>query len=300
MHRRLGHIDNNKMIRSFNLYNGVPFKHWNGSVKAFRDFIAGKTCRQFCKSRDADHEMKHALDHLYSGVVGPNRVRSFSHLIRIFRHTDWWIQWIIILFNSKIARVKCIMHFWRWLKNWKSYLSAKSRILSWGVEKMIRWLLSDGAGEYICISLREWLQEEWIIDEIMTFYFPESNGSAERLSRTLLDMARTMIMCLHRKYRNRYWAEVINCAKYSRNRLHSRSCRDGMTPHEAVHGTRPAFSHVCVFGCRAFVHVPKGKRLGKFAPRTEERVFIGNDRGNLYRVIDPKAGTVTILKIWSS
>jgi hypothetical protein len=33
-----------------------------------------------------------------------------------------------------------------------------------------------------------------------------------------------------------------------------------MTPHEVWFGKKPSFSHLKVFGCDAFVHVPKEKR----------------------------------------
>lgn len=45
--------------------------------------------------------------------------------------------------------------------------------------------------------------------------------------------------------------------------------------------------------CRLFVHVPKRKCNGEFEPQAEEGVFIGYDRENYYRVIDPQTGTVT-------
>jgi hypothetical protein len=47
---------------------------------------------------------------------------------------------------------------------------------------------------------------------------PQQNGVVERKNRTLLDMARTMLD----EYRtpNRFWAEAINTACYSINRLY--------------------------------------------------------------------------------
>ena len=57
----------------------------------------------------------------------------------------------------------------------------------------VKWIRSDGGGEYIGVEFQNWIKARRIVHEITTAYSPESNGSAERLNRTLLDMARTMM-----------------------------------------------------------------------------------------------------------
>jgi hypothetical protein len=36
---------------------------------------------------------------------------------------------------------------------------------------------------------------------------------------------------------------------------------DDKTPHEAWSGKKPILEHLIVFGCDAYVHVPKGKEV---------------------------------------
>lgn len=74
--KRVGQIVDNKMRRSFNLCNTIPFKHWDESRGVFHDFNVGKSCPNSRKHKDIGHETNHAL--VYSDVAGPVRFRSFS------------------------------------------------------------------------------------------------------------------------------------------------------------------------------------------------------------------------------
>jgi hypothetical protein len=48
----------------------------------------------------------------------------------------------------------------------------------------------------------------------------------------------------------------------------------GMTPKEKFIGKKPDVSHLRVFGCIAYVHVP-GEKKSKLDPKTEKCIFIG-------------------------
>jgi len=56
-----------------------------------------------------------------------------------------------------------------------------------------------------------------------------------------------------------FWVEAVDTACYLVNRSPSLVLFD-MTPHEVWFGNNPSLSHLKVFGCGAFVHVPKEKR----------------------------------------
>ena len=53
-----------------------------------------------------------------------------------------------------------------------------------------------------------------------------------------------------------FWAEAVGTTCYLVNRSPS-SALDDKTPHEVWSGKKPSFQHVRVFGCDAYVHVPK-------------------------------------------
>jgi transposase InsO family protein len=66
-------------------------------------------------------------------------------------------------------------------------------------------------------QIKGFLEEEDINHEFSSPYTHQQNGVVERKNRTLLDMARTMLN--EYKTLDRFWAEAINTACYSINRL---------------------------------------------------------------------------------
>lgn len=84
---------------------------------------------------------------------------------------------------------------------------------------------SDNAKEYITKKLKVWLDEKGIVQEFSAPYSSESNGKAERLNRTIMDMARTLLASTENiPSKDELWAEALNHANYLRNRLHSKAC----------------------------------------------------------------------------
>ena len=70
-----------------------------------------------------------------------------------------------------------------------------------------------------------------------------------------------------------YWVEAIHAAVYIMNRTPTAMIH-GMTPDEKFTGKKPDLSHLKVFGCLAYVHIPDELR-SKLHPKAEKCVFIG-------------------------
>jgi transposase InsO family protein len=82
----------------------------------------------------------------------------------------------------------------------------------------IKKIRSDNGTEFKNSQIEGFLEEEGIKHEFSSPYTPQQNGVVERKNRTLLDMARTMLD--EYKTPDRFWAEAINTACYSINRLY--------------------------------------------------------------------------------
>ena len=79
----------------------------------------------------------------------------------------------------------------------------------------IKALRSDRGGEYISEEFQDFLKENGIKSEPAAAYSPQQNGVAERLNRTLVEAARSMLT--HANLSNAFWAEAISTSTYVRN-----------------------------------------------------------------------------------
>jgi hypothetical protein len=113
----------------------------------------------------------------------------------------------------------------------------------------------------------------------------------ERKNRTLLDMARTMLD----EYRtpDLFWAESINIACYSINRLYLHRILK-KTSYELLTGKNPNVSYFRVFGSKCFILIKRGRKF-KFAPKAVEGFLLGYDSNTrAYRVFNKSTGLVEV------
>lgn len=72
-----------------------------------------------------------------------------------------------------------------------------------------------------------------------------------------------------------YWTEAVMCACYIANHLPTSVVHD-RTLEEMFSGMKPDVSHLKVFGCICYVHIPDEKRR-KLDPKAEKCVGVGYD-----------------------
>ena len=112
------------------------------------------------------------------------------------------------------------------------------------------------------------------------------------MNRTLMESARSMLS--HAGLSNRYWAEAVATAAYIRNRTPTAAIKEEQTPYERWYGKRPNVSHLKVFGCMAFAHIPDAQRQ-KLDKKSEKLRFVGYSiRAKGYRLFDEKSQKVVI------
>ena len=119
--------------------------------------------------------------------------------------------------------------------------------------KTVKTIRSDNGGEFVNKELKCFYEQEGITQQVSAPYTPQQNGVAERYNRTIMDMARTML--LEAKLPAGFWGEAVQHAAWIRNRCFS-SAVNGKTPYQAWTGKKPDVSSLRVFGCDAFAHIP--------------------------------------------
>ena len=105
-------------------------------------------------------------------------------------------------------------------------------------------LRSDNGGEYISSEFESYLKLKGIRHELTVPHTPEQNGVAERMNRTLMESARSMIA--HSMLPNTYWAEAVSTAVYLKNRTATTALEKVMT---LMSGGMERFPTSVICGC---------------------------------------------------
>jgi hypothetical protein len=104
------------------------------------------------------------------------------------------------------------------------------------------------------------------------------------MARTMLDEYKTL---------DRFWAEAINTACYSINRLYLHRILK-KTSYELLTGKKPNVSYFRVFGSKCFILIKRG-RSSNFAPKVVEGFLRGYDSNTrAYRVFNKSNGLVEV------
>ena len=133
-------------------------------------------------------------------------------------------------------------------------------------ETKIKELRSDNGLEYFSSEFQEFLRREGIFHKTSVAYVPQSNGKAERLNRTLLEKARTMMATTNLPFY--MWGSAILAANYLRNR----------TPCKSINFNR----HLRIFGCTAYPLIMT--KRNKFEPTAQANCILAgfDDSDGIY------------------
>jgi hypothetical protein len=92
---------------------------------------------------------------------------------------------------------------------------------------------------------------------------------------------------------DRFWAEAINNACYSINRLYLHRILK-KTSYELLTGLKPNVSYFRVFVSKCFILIKRGRK-SKFAPKAVEGFLLGYDSNTMaYRVFNKSTGLVEV------
>lgn len=183
----------------------------------------------------------HKLQLVHSDVCGPMQTESFGGAKYFVTFTDDYSRC-------------CTKQKSEVLEKLKEFEAAATNEAG----RSIGTLRTDNGGEYLSRESEDYLKEKDIKHKLTVPYSPQQNGVAERMNRTLVESARSMIA--HAKLPNMYWAEAISTAVYLRNRMPTTAIKETKIPYEKWCGREPNVSHLRVFGCMAYAHVPNSER----------------------------------------
>src|SRR5271169_498060 len=214
-----------------------------------------------------------ALELVHSDTCGsfsPSDTSKIHFITFVDDYTRY--TWAYGIENKKAATVKAVFDLWK--------ADAEKQC-----GKELKALRTDGGGEYEK-ELDRYLKAMGIHHQVTAPYTPESNGIAERINRTLLEMMRSMLY--QANLPNRFWTYALDTAVYLKNRLPHASIRH-RTPFEMFHSKLPRYEQLRPFGCILYAFVPEERRpkQHKFLPVCTKGVFLQYiDESHTYKFWD--------------
>lgn len=270
-HRRFGHLGVNNMARLVRkqMVKGIKLKasdFMKLSTQPCEPCLAGKAHRLPFPASSSKSTAPLQLIHM--DVCGPLPVPSLGGSRYFATFLDDYSKLSVVRPCAYKSEVKEIT------RDVISFLEKQSG-------SHVRAVRSDNGTEYMNEELQKFCRERGIHHERTVRYSPEQNGAAERLNRTLMERTRSMLS--EADLPEDLWGEAVVTANYLR--IRSPTAGGTATPFELFFGIKPDVSHLKVFGCRAYIHIPKQLRR-KLDSKAQRGVFVGyaaNNKG--YRVL---------------
>ncbi|TPX53567.1 DNA-directed DNA polymerase [Powellomyces hirtus] len=151
----------------------------------------------------------------------------------------------------------------------------------------LKVLQSDHGGEYLSKAFSNLTQSLDIRHQLSSVATPQQNGVAQRMNRTLVEMARWLLLQAGLPYK--FWGEALMTAAYLRNRSPTRALHNKAPPWQIWTGTRPNIQHLHIFCCTAYASLLK-KNQHKVGPNATRCIFLQTTKG--YRLWNEAAGNL--------
>lgn len=263
-HRRLGHLNYNDVLKVTNCGLSSSEK---AAIPKCKVCIEAKQPRQPYKSYG--NRSKNVLDLIHTDLCGPMETMSIGKAKYFVTFIDDYSRKTYVYFlRSKSETFPAFQEFKAQVENQTG--------------RKIKAMRSDNGREYVNNEMDEFLKKNGIIHQTSTPHSPEQNGLAERMNRTLIERAKSLLF--DAGMQKSFWAEAVHTAAYLINR--SPATSTGQQPEALWSGKIPNLSHLQIFGTKAMVHIPKVQRR-KWDRNSKELIFVGYcDHTKGYRLYD--------------
>nr|GEX75342.1 putative ribonuclease H-like domain-containing protein [Tanacetum cinerariifolium] len=198
------------------------------------------------------------LQILHMDLFGPTSVRSINHKTYFLVITDGFsrFSWVYFL-KSKDETTPILKDFIRQAKNQFNH--------------KVKTIRSDNRTEFKNKELIEFRELKGIKREYSNARTPQQNRVADRLNKTLIEAARTMLADLFLP--TTFWAEAVNTACYVLNKVLVTKPQN-KTPYELLTGKQPIISYLRPFRCHVTI-LNTIYQLGKFDGKSDSGFLVG-------------------------
>ena len=276
-HRRLGHISFPSLYYLSQTPHVIGLPKLGLEKKVCRCCLSGRQHREHFPKLSETRAEKPRI-RVHTDTMGPMQQESLGGS----RYT--------LVFTDDYSRKS-----WAYFLKHKSETFSKFRELKKKLEletgNQLCFLRSDRGGEYASNEFKIFCSQNGIHQELTQAGTPQQNGVSERRNRTIMEKARSMAVDCNLP--KNLWTEVVSHATFLINRSPTR-VNSGATPEARYSGKVPDISKLKIFGCLAYVHVPKDARK-KLDSKTRMCKFLGIDSNSkAFRLFDSQTGKVII------
>jgi len=261
MHKRLGHPSKDVLTNAPNRVKGFPK---DLEVPSNSPVCPGCVQGKMPVSAHPPSETRATapFQHIHSDlksfpVVSYHKYKYFVNFIDDYTSYTW-----VVLLREKSAAITALKQFIVLVKTQYS-----TDIKEW---------MSDAGGEYKSDAFLKTLKDAGIKILQSAPHTPQQNGHAEHFMRTIMDKAQSMRFdaCIPQSW----WEFAVMHATHVYNRTPMRRLKWD-TPYTLLNGKAPDVSHLKVFGCGAYVHIPKETRANGLAPKSKLMAYLGHTEG---------------------
>ncbi|GKE50432.1 putative ribonuclease H-like domain-containing protein [Tanacetum coccineum] len=194
-HRRLGHLKfktMNKLVKG-NLVRGLPSKLFENDQTCVA-CQKGKQHRASCKSK-TENSISLPLHLLHMDLFGPTFVKSLMKKMYCLVVTDDYSRFTWIFFLATKDETSGIL---------KSFITRIENL----VDHKVKVIRCDNGTEFQNKEINQFCEMKGILRQFSVAKTPQQNRVAERMNRTLIEAARTMLADF--KLPDTFGAEAVN------------------------------------------------------------------------------------------
>ena len=257
-HERLGHPGRDKSRAIVDKLKGEPV--------AALDPDTALICEQCIRSKSTAARMGRGSGET---AAGPLDLIHIDLIIDSSRVTEYTCTLVLVDDHSKYVHAQPLLrksHAFTQLKRIVSFLETQTG-------RKLKAIRSDQGTEWKSNEALEWSLEKGIEWQTTVGYNSRQNGRVERMNRSLGEKMRTLLM--QRSLPKRFWPHAIRAAAFKINLTPN---VDGEFPYQLMFKRSPKrfIRLMRVFGCLAWVNIPKAKRNNKkLDQRAVAAIFIG-------------------------
>lgn len=276
-HKRLGHINVYKIVE-MSKAGLLPPINDSTNLNSFtcEGCIKGKLARKPFKTQEV--RKFEVGESFHTDLMGPIEVESIGGAKYTLVCKDEMSSYRVLFFLKQ----KCDAF---------NSLTAYINYVFKTTGNKVKVVRSDHGGEFIDERCSNLFTTNSITHEMSAPYTPQQNGLVERENRTLMELARSMMLDVN--VPKQLWSEALHTAAYVLNLIPNKK-QNNISPYELWTKKKPVYEHLHKFGSLVYARIPDQLRK-KLDPKARPFIFVGyTHTPKNYKIFCPRTNHISV------